>query len=170
MGDLILIGTGPSCGLPQLCHILDSVGKQDTESTIGCSVCQEIFENPDKPDRRYNVGALLRTPSATVLIDMGKTCRQALLAVAKDQNIHCIDAVLLTHDHADAIGGLDDLREFKRPGRFGIPVIASESTIASVKQYFPWLVKEPGHQVNTNVGEAVSPCPLLLNRISSAAV
>eukprot|EP01055_Gregarina_sp_Pseudo9_P001909 Gregarina_sp_Pseudo_9__1908@NODE_230_length_3506_cov_6_791462_g214_i0_p2_GENE_NODE_230_length_3506_cov_6_791462_g214_i0NODE_230_length_3506_cov_6_791462_g214_i0_p2_ORF_typecomplete_len354_score54_57Lactamase_B_2/PF12706_7/4_3e30Lactamase_B/PF00753_27/2e10Lactamase_B_3/PF13483_6/6_2e08Lactamase_B_6/PF16661_5/0_00021Lactamase_B_4/PF13691_6/0_0024GST_C/PF00043_25/6_3GST_C/PF00043_25/1_2e02_NODE_230_length_3506_cov_6_791462_g214_i023703431 len=149
MEQLILLGTGPSCGLPQLSHVLALVGEDQV-----CSVCKAIWEAPSTADRRYNVSALIRTAHSSILIDMGKTCRQSFLAVASKLKISQVDAVLLTHDHADAIGGLDDLREFKSRRQSVIPVIAARATVEKVKQYFPWIVPREDEQLKTNVGRA----------------
>eukprot|EP01054_Gregarina_sp_Poly1_P007290 Gregarina_sp_Poly_1__7289@NODE_3_length_27868_cov_154_961188_g2_i0_p13_GENE_NODE_3_length_27868_cov_154_961188_g2_i0NODE_3_length_27868_cov_154_961188_g2_i0_p13_ORF_typecomplete_len212_score6_47Lactamase_B_2/PF12706_7/9_6e18Lactamase_B/PF00753_27/2_4e08Lactamase_B_6/PF16661_5/4_6e05Lactamase_B_3/PF13483_6/0_11zfTFIIB/PF13453_6/0_39_NODE_3_length_27868_cov_154_961188_g2_i01555816193 len=149
MNELILLGTGPSCGLPQLNHVL-----ANGENIKRCGVCHSIWTNKDKPDRRYNVCALLRVNEASILIDMGKTCRQSMLdALARNCPISPVNSIILTHDHADAIGGLDDLREFKTKGQTCIPIYASQATATNVKQYFPWLLPKK-EQIKTNIGQA----------------
>ena len=46
----------------------------------------------------------------TILIDAGKDFRQSALELFPKYKLRRIDALLLTHAHADAINGLDDLR------------------------------------------------------------
>lgn len=52
-------------------------------------------------------------PVAHVLIDCGKTFRDAYFKVMIRWNIRVVDTLLLTHGHADAIAGLDDLRDMQ---------------------------------------------------------
>ena len=49
-----------------------------------------------------------------VIIDVGKTFREAALRWMPRNSIYSIDAIVLTHEHADAVLGLDDLRGFQR--------------------------------------------------------
>ena len=49
----------------------------------------------------------------TVVIDVGKTFTESALRWMPSHNLTSIDAVVLTHEHMDAVGGLDDLRGFQ---------------------------------------------------------
>jgi len=49
-----------------------------------------------------------------VIIDVGKTFREGALRWMPHHSIYNIDAIVLTHEHADAVLGLDDLRGFQR--------------------------------------------------------
>jgi len=60
----------------------------------------------DEPDRR-------RRERRNVVIDVGKTFTENALRWMPKVGAASIDAVVLTHEHADAIGGLDDLRGFQ---------------------------------------------------------
>lgn len=89
---LEILGSGTSTGVPV--------------PSCGCAVCH----SSDPADSRMRACALLRDKEAGVslLIDAGPEFRlQALRA-----GITRIDAVLVTHSHADHIHGLDDLRTF----------------------------------------------------------
>jgi phosphoribosyl 1,2-cyclic phosphate phosphodiesterase len=87
-GQLILLGTGTSVGVP----------------TIGCAcpVCQ----SRDPRNQRTRCGAVLGLPAGNVLIDTPPDLRFQLLR----EGLGLVHAVLYTHEHADHLFGLDDLR------------------------------------------------------------
>jgi len=89
-GEMILLGTGTSVGVP-------SIG-------CGCDVCQS--GNPK--NKRLRCAAILGLPEGNLLIDTGPDLRTQLLR----ERIGVVHAVLYTHEHADHIFGLDDLRLF----------------------------------------------------------
>lgn len=93
---LTFLGSGTSFGVPV-------VG-------CGCRVCR----SPDPRDRRTRSGALLESEAGTLLIDAPPELRLQLVAAG----VNRLDAVWITHPHADHIHGLDDLRIFSvRSGR-----------------------------------------------------
>jgi len=86
--DLLFLGTGTSTGVPQ----------------IGCQC--KICKSTDNKDKRLRVSVLLTEGNTKILIDCGPDLRQQLLT----NNIDSLSAILLTHEHYDHIGGLDDVR------------------------------------------------------------
>ena len=97
-GQFILLGTGTSVGVP-------AIG-------CGCAVCAST----DPHDKRTRCGALVGLPEGNLLIDTPPDLRFQLLR----EQVGIIHAVLFTHEHADHIFGLDDLRLF--PFYLGHPV------------------------------------------------
>lgn len=95
---MILLGTGTSVGVP-------AIG-------CGCDVCQ----SDDPKNKRTRCSAILGLPGGNLLIDTAPDLRTQLLR----ERIGLVHAVLYTHDHADHIFGLDDLRLF--PFYIGGPV------------------------------------------------
>jgi phosphoribosyl 1,2-cyclic phosphate phosphodiesterase len=88
---LTFLGTGTSFGVPQI--------------GCGCAVCRSA----DPRDRRTRVGALVETAAGRrVLLDTPPELRLQLVAAGVDG----VDAVLFTHDHADHVHGIDDVRAF----------------------------------------------------------
>lgn len=85
---MVLLGTGTSVGVP-------AIG-------CGCPVC--ISDNPR--NKRTRCGLALGLPGGNLLVDTPPDLRQQLLR----EQIGIIHAVLYTHEHADHIFGLDDLR------------------------------------------------------------
>jgi hypothetical protein len=110
---VVFLGTGVSTAVPVMRHIL----------TNCCNVCRHAFQIPCSYNRRNNVSICLlydddneeREPNnevgrCCVLVDAGKTMREACMRVLPAHGVSNVDAILLTHGHADAILGLDDVR------------------------------------------------------------
>jgi phosphoribosyl 1,2-cyclic phosphate phosphodiesterase len=87
-GLMILLGTGTSVGVP-------AIG-------CGCDVCRS--DNPK--NRRTRASAIVGLPEGNLLIDTSPDLRQQLLR----EEIGIVHSVLYTHEHADHVFGLDDLR------------------------------------------------------------
>ncbi len=97
-GKFILLGTGTSVGVP-------AIG-------CACSVCTS--DNPR--NKRTRCSAIIGLPKGNLLIDTPPDLRTQLLR----EGIGIVNAVIFTHEHADHIFGLDDLRLF--PFRLNGPV------------------------------------------------
>ncbi len=97
-GSLVLLGTGTSVGVP----------------AIGCPC--DVCQGGDPKNNRTRSSAILGLPAGNLLIDTTPELRIQLLR----EQIGLVHAVLYTHDHADHIFGLDDLRLF--PFAIGGPV------------------------------------------------
>jgi len=86
--DLVFLGSGTSTGVPQ----------------IGCK-CNTCM-SADSKDKRLRASVLITEGNNRILIDCGPDLRQQLL----QNNVDSLTAILLTHDHYDHVGGLDDVR------------------------------------------------------------
>ena len=98
-------------------------------------------------NRRRNTSILLKYKSTngdlkTVLIDCGKTFYDSALIAFPKFHLRQIDAVILTHPHADAMFGLDDLRAWTMSGRVQkhIDIYLTQSTFEKVESAFPYMV------------------------------
>lgn len=107
---MTLMGTGTSHGLP----------------VIGCDC--HVCSSPYKKDKRMRCSAYVQNKDTAILIDVGPEFRLQALATG----IKHIDAVLLTHSHADHLHGLDDLRIFSYV-KLGGKRNASEETAQDLK-------------------------------------
>lgn len=87
---LTFLGSGTSQGVPM----------------IGCDC--EVCKSDDPRDKRLRASVLVEYCGLTILVDAGPDFRYQMLR----QNIRHIDAILLTHNHKDHTGGLDDIRAY----------------------------------------------------------
>jgi phosphoribosyl 1,2-cyclic phosphodiesterase len=77
-------------------------------------------------------------PLYNILVDCGKSFRESAIKVFAPLGVSFIHSLLLTHPHADAILGLDDLREFSIPSR-PTPVYLDAETEVQVRKTFGYL-------------------------------
>lgn len=124
-GNAIFLGTGTSVGIP-------AIG-------CDCDVCQS--ESPK--NKRLRCSLLVRLPGGTLLIDTPPDLRTQLLR----EKVRLLHAVIYTHEHADHLFGLDDLRLF--PFRLGrpMPLYCRPVVEAAIRRSFSYAFssREPTH-------------------------
>jgi phosphoribosyl 1,2-cyclic phosphate phosphodiesterase len=124
---LTILGCGSSAGVPR--------------PALGWGKC-----DPDNPrNRRRRCSLLVERTSGQgttcILIDTSPDLREQLI----DANVDHIDAVFLTHEHADQTHGIDDLRSVVLHMRRRIPVYFNESTGKDLMHRFSYcFVSPPG--------------------------
>lgn len=117
--NIIFLGTGTSTGVPE-------IGCQ-------CPVCT----SSDKRDWRLRCSAAITTDNGNrFLIDCGPDFRWQVIR----NKIYRLDAVLITHEHYDHVGGLDDLRPFCRYGE--VNVYAERNVAYAIKTRIPYVFAE----------------------------
>jgi phosphoribosyl 1,2-cyclic phosphate phosphodiesterase len=118
---LTFLGTGTSTGVP----------------SIGCEC--ETCTSEDTRDKRLRVSVVIEHAGQSVLIDTSSDFRQQALRYGLKQ----LDAVLITHCHADHIFGLDDIRPLNfRYGALG--VYANDRAWVDIRRIFKYIF-EPSH-------------------------
>ncbi|MBN8982101.1 MAG: MBL fold metallo-hydrolase [Rhizobiales bacterium] len=124
---LTILGSGSSAGVPR--------------PALGWGAC-----DPNNPKNRRRRCSLLvekasNTGTTRVLIDTSPDLREQLLASGVDH----IDAVFLTHEHADQTHGIDDLRSVVLHMRKRIPVYLNQSTAKDIASRFAYCFEQaPG--------------------------
>ncbi|HYL17687.1 MAG TPA: MBL fold metallo-hydrolase, partial [Burkholderiales bacterium] len=101
--------------------------------TVGChcSVCS----SDDPRDKRLRPSILVSYDGHNILIDTTPDFRTQALRF----RIERLDTVLFTHEHADHIMGLDDVRPYNFHQRARIPIYASERTMAAIHRAFRYI-------------------------------
>jgi phosphoribosyl 1,2-cyclic phosphate phosphodiesterase len=120
-----ILGCGSSAGVPR--------------PALGWGACDPA--NPKNRRRRCSL-LIERKQGAgitRVLIDTSPDLREQLI----DADVDHLDAVFLTHEHADQTHGMDDLRSVVMHMRARIPVYMSQSTARDVIARFGYCFTQP---------------------------
>jgi|TARA_E500000178_G_C16991093_1_gene740852 phosphoribosyl 1,2-cyclic phosphate phosphodiesterase len=139
-----ILGCGSSVGVPTL--------------SSGWGQC-----DPSNPkNRRRRTSLLVETDGGNFLVDTSPDLREQLLAAGSPE----IDAILLTHAHADHTHGLDDVRPlFWRRGA-PIPLYTDAPTMRAMRDRFRYMFEavpeSPPHFVPPLVGHEIAPGPVSL--------
>ncbi|KAJ1270899.1 hypothetical protein BS78_06G086100 [Paspalum vaginatum] len=162
--SLIFLGTGCSAALPDPRCLL-------RPSTPPCAVCSMGLSLP--PERNPNYRCAQRNSASInmswsiwqrlntsllidychddgthkyILIDIGKTFREQVLRWFVHHKVPFVDSIILTHEHADAVLGLDEVWVVQpRNGRNNIeriPIFLTPFTMDSIAKRFPYLVEQ----------------------------
>jgi phosphoribosyl 1,2-cyclic phosphate phosphodiesterase len=118
---MVFLGTGTSVGVP-------AIG-------CGCPVCQS--DNPK--NRRTRCGVVLGLPEGNLLIDTPPDLRGQLLR----EGIGIVHAVLYTHEHADHLFGLDDLRLMQFYLNGPVPLYCEPLVEARIRKSFDYAFDPP---------------------------
>ena len=119
--ELLFLGTGTSAGVPMIaCH---------------CPVC----DSTDPHDKRMRPSVVISSGGKHVLVDVTPELRLQCVA----NRVDFIDAVVLTHGHADHLMGMDDLRRFNAVRNGPLDVWGDERTFRTVDRCFGYAFREP---------------------------
>lgn len=118
---ILFLGTGTSTGIPE----------------IGCNC--KVCKSEDKRDKRMRSSLLVEIDGKIILIDCGPDFRFQML----NHTISYLDAVLITHEHYDHVGGMDDLRPFSRDK--SLNVFAEKNVLKAVELKMPYVFRKQWH-------------------------
>mgnify|MGYP002240351177 CR=1 FL=1 len=116
---ITILGSGTSTGVPE----------------IGCKC--PVCTSSDPRDNRLRCSGLIETEGLRILIDCGPDFREQMIRL---NDFKPLDGVLITHEHYDHVGGLDDLRPFCRFR--DVPVYAEQYTAERLRQRIPYCFAE----------------------------
>lgn len=132
--DRAIHGKGPPPAMPQLTFL--GTGTSNGIPMIGCQC--PVCHSTDPRDWRNRSSAVVRWNGRTYLIDTATELRIQALALGLSE----IDAVIMTHAHADHTGGFDDLRRFNELAQRRLPVYAGAETAAILRERYAYAFTE----------------------------
>lgn len=113
---LTFLGSGTSQGVPMI--------------GCGCRVCKSA----DSKDKRLRASVLVDYMGMRILVDAGPDFRQQMLS----EDVTHLDAILLTHNHKDHTGGLDDIRAFNYHEHKAVHIWCEEYVEESLRQEYSY--------------------------------
>lgn len=123
------LGTGTSMGVP----VAGGFGSEKIK--------------PDPRNQRFRCSVWIETPETSIVIDTSPEFRLQTIR----SNIKKVDLVLITHEHMDHIGGLDDLRIYNYVQKNPIPLLSSKEAIKSIRSRFEYMFGENKYPGSTSV-------------------
>ena len=117
---LTFLGTGTSQGVPMI--------------GCDCPVCRSA----DPRDKRLRASALVEYGGLTILVDAGPDFRYQMLRAG----VRHLDAILLTHNHKDHTGGLDDVRSFNLLEAKPVNIYCQEYVEQSLRREYSYAFAE----------------------------
>ena len=113
-----VLGSGTSKGVPE----------------IGCTC--HTCTSPDPRDKRLRASVLVETHGLRILIDASPDLRQQALRLGLSR----LDAILLTHQHYDHVGGIDDVRPFC--AEHDLPIFTNRQTARDLRTRVDYCFRE----------------------------
>lgn len=118
--QLTFLGTGTSQGVPMI--------------GCGCEVCKST----DPRDKRLRASVLVKHEGLRILVDAGPDFRYQMLRAG----VSSLDAILLTHNHKDHTGGLDDIRAFNYLEKKAAQIYCEKYVEESLRKEYSYAFEE----------------------------
>ena len=118
--QVTFLGTGTSGGVP----------------LIGCQC--EVCKSTDPRDNRLRTSILIEVNGLNIVVDCGPDFRQQMLRA----DVRSLDALLMTHQHKDHTGGLDDVRAYNFINKRAIDVYCDYATELGIKDQYSYVFTE----------------------------
>ncbi len=113
---LTFLGSGTSQGVPMI--------------ACNCAVCK----SSDWHDKRLRASVLVEYKGLTILVDAGPDFRYQMLRAG----VTHLDAILLTHNHKDHTGGIDDVRSYNLVEHKPINIYCQQYVLDSLKREYAY--------------------------------
>jgi phosphoribosyl 1,2-cyclic phosphate phosphodiesterase len=120
MAEVIVLGSGTSNGVP----------------TLGVHYPSSFLADPK--NHRTRASILVQGPTGNLLVDCAPEMRLQLTR----ELIYDLEAVLITHTHADHVMGMDDLRSICLKTGQAVPVYTRPDYQADIRRIFPYAFRE----------------------------
>ncbi len=114
------LGTGTSQGIPVI--------------ACDCRICT----SGDDRDKRLRSSVLIEYGSHTIVIDAGPDFRQQILR----EKVTSLDAILITHEHKDHIGGMDDVRAFNFRTNSAMDIYSDTRVEKAIRAAYPYVFSD----------------------------
>src|SRR5206468_9365911 len=114
------------------CEVCRSTDPKDHRTRP--SILIEVMDGDTALARRSAGGAKAAAAVQSILVDTSTDLRMQALA----NDIRRVDAILFTHNHADHVFGLDDVRRFNQMQRSSISCYADAATVATLRRVFSY--------------------------------
>ena len=121
MAQAVILGSGTSNGVPML----------------GIEYPEAFLANPK--NHRSRCSLLLEGPRGNVLVDCAPEMRLQLLR----ENVKMVDAVIVTHTHADHVMGMDDLRSYCTVSRRPMPIYTLPRYQEDIRRIYAYAFEPP---------------------------
>ena len=118
---LTFLGTGTSQGVP----------------IIGCRC--NVCRSDDSRDKRFRASVFVEYGGMNILVDAGPDFRMQMLA----HDLCHLDAILITHNHKDHTGGLDDVRSLNYIDRRASEIYCEQNVLEDLIREYPYVFKFP---------------------------
>jgi len=137
---LTFLGSGTSQGIP----------------IIGCDC--PVCTSADARNNRLRASALVEYCGLTIVVDCGPDFRMQMLRA----KVNHLDAILLTHNHKDHTGGIDEVRSFNLCEKKPVNIYCQDHVINSLKKEYSYAFAEkiyPGapiiqvHRIGGGIGD-----------------
>lgn len=128
---IVFLGTGSSDGIPRVSCL--------TKTNDICETCVSSIK-PNSLNRRRNTSLLIQNyfqnKIHNTVIDIGKTFWEGAIQWFPKHNVRKLDGVIITHSHADAVGGFDHLRDWTNWIQDQVKIFIRKDDLEMVKKMF----------------------------------